>query len=82
MSKNQLDPSIPLYHLRIVSKIAVMNSAQQNLPNEWSLKIVAENEVDFTIFRCSDLQYITSAIINHVLILVIRIRVGKPSIAK
>ena len=38
-----------------------MNSAQLKLYNEWSPNIIAQKEVDFPNFGCSDIQYITSA---------------------
>ena len=62
MSKNQLVPIRPLYQCQVFSNIAAMNSAPRNLQNEWSFNIVAQKEVDFPIYWCSDLQYITSAI--------------------
>ena len=53
----------PCCYLQIFPNTAAMHLAERNLQNEWSTNIVAQKEVDLRNFWCSDLWYITSAII-------------------
>ena len=50
MSQNQLVPIRPCCYSQIVPNTAAMHSTQQNLQNEWSTNIVAQNKVDFPNF--------------------------------
>ena len=45
---------------------------------EWSANIVAQKEVDFPNFWCSDLQYITSALPIRARIVKFEVRKVKP----
>ena len=47
---NQLVPISSFYHCLIFSNITAMNTAQQNLQNEWSINVLAQKEVGFSIF--------------------------------